>query len=307
MMTIKYYAEAWKAALKADKTAATIEGYSRTIDMFLDFLGDQPITTPTIMAWRTKLSEKVNVCSLNLYLSHVKYFCRFIKAMDKDFEMPDFDVLMPDKRKVAKAKRKPYEHVMTCEQVIELLNSYRPKRCHEDIWPRDKAILTMFLCASVRNSELCGITPADLDYTNDRVRITHAKGGEERYAAFPKTAQKAVEEYTASGYRPSTLTDNDPLFGVRKEDGSWVPFERKGMSVMVERKVRKIIEESGFRSHSLRHASASFMLTKNVPIDVVQQALGHQNIANTVRYAKRLANGQESVGSIFDSALAAGV
>lgn len=303
-MTIKDYAETWKAALKADKTAATIEGYSRTIDIFLDFLGDQELTTASIMAWRTKLSEKVNVCSLNLYLSHVKYFCRFIKAMDRDFEMPDFDVLMPDKRKVAKAKRKPYEHVMTCEQVVELLNSYRPKRCHEDIWPRDKAILTVFLVSSVRNSELCGITPTDLDYTNARVRITHAKGGEERYAAFPATAQKAVKDYLTSGYRPTTLTDNDPLFGVRKEDGSWVPFERKGMSVMVERKVRKIIEESGFRSHSLRHASASFMLTNGVPIDMVQKALGHSQLNTTTIYAQRLTNTQESVGSIFDSALA---
>lgn len=301
MMTIKDYAETWKAALKADKTTATIEGYSRTIDMFLDFLGDQPITTPTIMAWRTKLSGEVSICSLNLYLSHVKYFCRFIKAMDRDFEMPDFDVLMPDKRKVAKAKRKPYEHVMTCEQVVELLNSYRPKRCHEDIWPRDKAILTMFLCASVRNSELCHVTPADLDYTNARVRITHAKGGEERYAAFPATAQKAVYEYMASGYRPSTLTDNDPLFGVRKEDGSWVPFERKGMSVMVERKVRKIIEESGFRSHSLRHASASFMLSKDVPIDIVRDALGHKQVSTTERYAVRLNGRDSAVLAVFDN------
>lgn len=303
-MNIRNYAELYKAAMKADKTAATIEGYSRTIDMLLDFLGDQPITTPTIMAWRTKLSGEVSICSLNLYLSHVKYFCRFIKAMDRDFEMPDFSIIMPDKRKVAKAKRKPYEHVMTCEQVVELLNSYRPKRCHEDIWPRDKAILTVFLTASCRNTEICNVTPSDLDYTNARVRITHAKGGEERYAAFPATAQKAVKEYLDSGYRPAKATDNDPLFGVRKEDGSWVPFERKGMSVMVERKVRKIIEESGFRSHSLRHASASFMLTNGVPIDMVQKALGHQNLNNTTIYAQRLTSVQDNVGSIFDAVVA---
>lgn len=303
-MTIRNYADTWKAALKADKTAATIEGYSRTIDMFLGFLGDQELTTASIMAWRTSISDNLNVTSLSLYCQHIKYFCEFIHAMDKDFDMPDFSIICPDKRKVAKAKRKPYQHVLSCEQVVELLNAYRPKRCHEDIWPRDKAILTVFLTASCRNTELCNVTPADLDYTNARVRITHAKGGEERYAAFPATAQKAVKEYLDSGYRPSTLTDNDPLFGVRKEDGSWVPFERKGMSVMVERKVRKIIEESGFRSHSLRHASASFMLTNNVPIDIVQKALGHQNLNNTVIYASRLNDVQQSVGSIFDAAVA---
>lgn len=124
-MTIKDYADTWKAALKADKTAATIEGYSRTIDMFLDFLGDQEITTASIMAWRTEISENVSITSLSLYMSHIKYFCEFVHAMDKAFDMPDFSIIMPDKRKVAKAKRKPYEHVMTCEQVVELLNSYR--------------------------------------------------------------------------------------------------------------------------------------------------------------------------------------
>lgn len=299
-MNAQHYAELYKAAMKADKTAATIEGYSRTIDMFLGFLEGREITTATIMEWRTKISGEVAVTSLSLYCQHVKYFCKFIHAMDKDFEMPDFDIIMPDKRKVAKAKRKPYSHVMSCEQVLEILNAYRPKRCHEDIWPRDKAILTLFLTSSCRNTELCNVTPADLDYTNARVRITHAKGGEERYAAFPATAQKAVNEYMESGYRPTTLTDNDPLFGVRKEDGSWVPFERKGMSVMVERKVRKIIEESGFRSHSLRHASASFMLTNNIPIDVVQKALGHQNPSTTFIYAKRLTDQQETVGNLFD-------
>ena len=306
-MNAQHYAELYKAAMKADKTAATIEGYSRTIDMFLDFLDGREITTATIMEWRTKISGEVAITSLSLYLSHLKYFCKFIHAMNRDFEMPDFDIIMPDKRKVAKAKRKPYSHVMSCEQVLEILNAYRPKRCHEDIWPRDKAILTTFLTSSCRNTELCSIRPCDLDYTMNRVLLVKTKGGEERYAAFPKSAQKAVNDYLSSGYRPSTLTDKDPLFVVVKDDGSWVPFERKGMSVMVERKVRKIIDESGFRSHSLRHASASFMLTNNVPIDVVQQALGHQNIANTSIYAKRLTNSQESVGSIFDSALAVGV
>ena len=306
-MNTKHYADLWKAALKADKTAATIEGYSRTIDMFLDFLGDQELTTATIMAWRTKLAGQVSITSLSLYCQHIMYFCKFIKAMDRDFEMPDFSIICPDKRKVAKAKRKPYQHVLSCEQVVELLNAYRPKRCHEDIWPRDKAILTMYLTGSMRNSELRYIRPCDLDYTNGRVFLMNTKGGEERYAAFSKAAQKAVDEYLASGYRPTTTaSDKDPLFGVVR-DGEWGMFDRVSMSTMIERKVKKITGMEDVRSHALRHASASFMLTNGVPIDIVQKALGHSSIQNTTIYASRLTNTQESVGSIFDSALAAGV
>lgn len=77
------------------------------------------------------------------------------------------------------------------------------------------------------------------------------------------------------------------------------------MSSLVERLVQKITGMPDIRSHALRHASASFMLTNNVPIDVVQQALGHQNISNTVIYAKRLTNTQQNVGSIFDNAVMA--
>lgn len=302
-MNAQHYAELYKAAMKADKTAATIEGYSRTIDMFLGFLEGREITTATIMEWRTKISGEVAVTSLSLYCQHIKYFCKFIHAMDKDFEMPDFDIIMPDKRKVAKAKRKPYQHVLSCEQVVELLNAYRPKRCHEDIWPRDKAILTMYLTGSMRNSELRYIRPCDLDYTNNRVFLVNTKGGEERYAAFSKAAQKAVDEYLASGYRPTTASDTDPLFGVVR-DGEWGMFDRVSMSTMIERKVKKITGMEDVRSHALRHASASFMLTNGVPIDIVQKALGHSQLSTTSIYAQRLTDQQEIIGGVFDMAVA---
>ena len=299
-MTIKDYADTWKAALKADKTAATIEGYSRTIDMFLDFLGDQELTTASIMAWRTEISEKVSITSLSLYMSHIKYFCEFVHAMDKDFDMPDFSIICPDKRKVAKAKRKPYQHVLSCEQVVELLNAYRPKRCHEDIWPRDKAIITCYLTMSCRNTELRFIRPCDLDYTNNRVFLMNTKGGEERYAAFSKAAQKAVDEYLASGYRPTTASDTDPLFGVVR-DGEWGMFDRVSMSTMIERKVKKITGMEDVRSHALRHASASFMLSKDVPIDIVRDALGHKQVSTTERYAVRLNGRDSAVLAVFDN------
>lgn len=303
-MNIKHYADLWKAALKADKTAATIEGYSRTVDMFLDFLGDQGLTTATIMAWRTKLAGQVSITSLSLYCQHIMYFCKFIKAMDGDFEMPDFSIIMPDKRKVSKAKRKPYEHVLSCEQVIELLNAYRPNGCHKDIWPRDKAIITFYLTGSMRNSELRFVRPCDLDYENDRVFLANTKGGEERYAAFSKAAQKAVNDYLKSGYRPASASDTDPLFGTVK-DGSWRMIDRITMSAMIERKVKLITGMDDVRSHALRHASASFMLTNGVPIDMVQKALGHSSIQNTTIYASRLTNTQQTVGSIFDTAVMA--
>ena len=79
-MNIKYYADIYKKSLKADKTAATIEGYSRTLDLYMK--SNDELTTASILAWRTEQSERVSLTSLNLYCQHLMYFCKFIKAME---------------------------------------------------------------------------------------------------------------------------------------------------------------------------------------------------------------------------------
>ena len=42
-----------------------------------------------------------------------------------------------------------------------------------------------------------------------------------------------------------------------------------------------------FRRHDLRHTAASWMVRNGVPLDVVQQILGHADIRTTQRYAHR--------------------
>ena len=41
-----------------------------------------------------------------------------------------------------------------------------------------------------------------------------------------------------------------------------------------------------FYSHRLRHTFATRLLAQGVPIDVVQEVLGHSNINTTRKYAK---------------------
>ena len=68
-MNIKYYADIYKKSLKADKTTATIEGYSRTLDLYMK--SNDELTTASILAWRTEISENLSVTSIALYMQHL--------------------------------------------------------------------------------------------------------------------------------------------------------------------------------------------------------------------------------------------
>lgn len=294
------------ASLKADKAQTTIEGYARTINLFLAWAGDKnaKLNTATIMGWRSHLAEEGDgVTTISLYMQHMRYWCEYISAIQEGFVMPDFGILNPDKRRVSVAKKKPYKHVLGPSEVIAILSADRPSKCSTETWPRNKAILTLFLTGSMRNAELCSIRPCDLDWASHQILLENTKGGMPRYAAFPAVAQKAVTEYLESGYRPKTLKDTDPLF-VSYPQGTpfcWGAFDRDVLSSLVMRLVRLITGIDGIRSHALRHASASFMLTHDVPLDEIQQALGHSNINTTMRYAQRIVNKGEVRKSVFDA------
>ena len=57
----------------------------------------------------------------------------------------------------------------------------------------------------------------------------------------------------------------------------------------------------GFRWHDLRHTAASWMVQNDVPLDVVQQILGHSDISTTMRYAHRETSAQRDALDVLAS------
>jgi len=101
----------------------------------------------------------------------------------------------------------------------------------------------------------------------------------------------------------------------RKKDIPWVFWHEftssktgiKQIGPFTERKriMKTLCKEAGvryFRFHAFRHASASVMDSKNVPIGAIQRILGHENRTTTEIYLHSIGDLERDAMSVFEQA-----
>jgi len=128
------------------------------------------------------------------------------------------------------------------------------------------------LATGLRLSEAAWLTPADiilLDNKSCVLRVRHGKGDKERYTPVMDPGV-ASELLRLKGNR----LDHKPLFRLSTHSfKSWA---------------RKCRLKTGlpFHTHRCRHTVGTQLLQKGIPLDKVQEVLGHADISTTRRYAK---------------------
>ena len=284
--------ESYLASCKANGLAkGTIENYERVANEYVKFLYDKGYEEATIGSaseWKIAMSEKgtkINVISSKMGM--VKSFFDWAVEMEMVEKNPFIPTVMPSRKAVNAEQHKPYTKLLSAEEFARILHSGRPKGVPLKRWYRNRAILIVLLTSGLRNSELRDLALNDLDFENGTITVRNGKGGKSRMCAFPVIAQNAVKEYLECGYRPLNITPDDYLFGVTDDNG-YHQFERNSLSQMVELEIQKITGREKCKTHSLRHASASYLLTSGVSIDSISELLGHANTQTTKIYSERL-------------------
>lgn len=143
---------------------------------------------------------------------------------------------------------------------------------------RDAALLEVLFSTGCRVSELSGINIDDIDRCNSRIKVT-GKGDKERIVFLTDSAISAIDAYL------SARMDEDPALFVTEKP----PCRRLGKSG-IERAIKRIGEKAGLTRrvypHLIRHTTATYLLSKGMPIDQIQIYLGHASIETTRVYAK---------------------
>jgi site-specific recombinase XerD len=139
---------------------------------------------------------------------------------------------------------------------------------------RDDAVLELLYGSGLRVSELCGLDVDHLDL-GKCTAVVWGKGSKQRQVPLSDVAVQALHAWLAVRHDVVASPAGAALFGNHRG-------QRLGT-----RDVRRVIDRraaSPTHPHALRHSFATHLLDGGADLRVVQELLGHADVATTQRY-----------------------
>ena len=243
----------------------SLKYYESTILALLDELGKdvKHIVTDDIRTYLTeyqarKQSSKVTIDNIRRILSSF-----FSWLEDEDY------ILKSPVRRIHKVKTGTNIKETYTDEALELMRD----NCTE---LRDLAIIDMLASTGMRVGEMVLLNREDIDF-NERECVVFGKGDKERIVYFD-----ARTKIHLLNYLNSRNDDNPALFVSLQK-----PYNRLQISG-VEVRLRQYGKRLGLNKvhpHKFRRTLATMAIDKGMPIEQLQQLLGHRRIDTTLQYA----------------------
>jgi integrase/recombinase XerD len=208
--------------------------------------------------------------SLRITTVHLKVFFRWLAQRGRIPMDPAEPLLSP-------RPERTLPETLHARDIRRLLESIDPSRF---LGRRDLAILELFYSSGLRLAEICGARLEFLDPVEHFIRVT-GKGSKTRIVPVGRRAEEAIEAY---------LTNERPAL-VKKKTGSEIFLSVRGTRLSPDR-IRQIVKERAAQAgidqnvypHLLRHSFATHLLEGGADLRVIQELLGHSDIATTQIY-----------------------
>ena len=141
---------------------------------------------------------------------------------------------------------------------------------------RDLAMIDMLVSTGMRIGEMVLLNIADINF-NERECVVFGKGAKERIVYFDARTKIHLQNYIDS------RTDDNPALFVTLRS----PHERikiGGIEFRL-REIGKQLDIPKVHPHKFRRTLATMAIDKGMPIEQLQQLLGHKRIDTTLQYA----------------------
>ena len=148
---------------------------------------------------------------------------------------------------------------------------------------RNKALIVVGWRSGLRISEALALKLSDLNPQQQTLRVLHGKGNKARTVGLDSAAWAIVQQWIARR-ETSGLPATAPLFCTETGGKLQDRYVRELLPRLA--KTAKIDKRCHF--HGLRHTMAFELASEGVPMHLIQQQLGHSNLAVTSRYISHL-------------------
>lgn len=273
-------------------SSKTQENYSRFLNKFFNWLSDnrldklQPekLTTDHIWKYRVFLSRHIDpVSKKTLKKSTQNYYLIALRSLLEFFVEKKITSLSPTLIKLAKDKSDKEVKFLKLEQLEKLLLSPASDNI---IGLRDRALLESLFSTGLRVAELSALNrdQIKIDENADGLEIAIVGKGEKvRTVYFSPRALRCLRKYL------DKRTDLDESLFINYKPGFEKATEPRRLTTKsIEDIVKKYVKISGLpvmaTPHTLRHSFATDLLNQGVDLRLVQEFLGHRNIATTQIY-----------------------
>lgn len=272
-------------------SANTVKNYARFISKFfnwlkvsqLEYLSPNALTEAHIAKYRMWLSRLPNATresSKGLTTSSQIRYLIALRAFLAYFHEKDIPCLPTEKIKLPKERKERQIKFLDLER-IEVLFSQPNINAISGL--RDRAILETLFSTGLRVAELVALDRKQFDGAKNKKDFEMSivgKGGYPRTIYFSSSAFHWVIKYLRA------RKDNSTALFVRLKGPTSAP--QRLTTRAVELLVQKYARQAGISilvtPHTLRHSFATDLLTQGVDLRVIQEFLGHRNIATTQVY-----------------------
>ena len=237
---------------------ATIQGLLDNIDKPIKHIQTDDIRNYLTQYQISKNSSRVTIDNIRRILSSF-----FSWLEDEDY------ILKSPVRRIHKIKTTCSIKETYSDEELELMRD----NCVEI---RDLAIIDMLASTGMRVGEMVLLNKNDINF-NERECVVFGKGDKERIVYFDARAKIHLKEYLKN------RDDNNPALFVSLKS----PHNRLTIGA-IEVRLRKFGIKLGLHKvhpHKFRRTLATMAIDTGMPIEQLQQLLGHSRIDTTLQYA----------------------
>jgi integrase/recombinase XerD len=270
----------------------TRKAYADDIKQFLDELTGKGVSSLNqvnrkqildhLMAMKAR---GMSTNSISRHLVSIKVFFRYLQQeglLDRNvtdtMDSPKLWKILPD---------------TLSEKEVDLL--LRAPDMRKPLGVRDRAILEMFYASGLRVSELANLQLSDLHIDDGYIRVI-GKGRKERVIPIAQDSANILECYLGE-IRPVLCDDphQQHVFVSKRESG----LCRQRLWQIIKKYTKAAGIMKNVTPHTLRHSFASHLLANGAPLRVIQEMLGHADIATTQIYTHVDPNRLKSIHQQF--------